>query len=573
MESKLISSKRHLTVFVSLFTIPLVICLFFNNYYSIQKLNSEVAQTGKNTIHLYQKQLESKLNSLSITVSNYWANDYAHKMMLYKTDDLSRYLTGYDIMEKYRNIIRNGNCVGGMVLFSKANDLKWYTFQEDWYDQKTKDALRAYTALLMEDSTAVVQQGWTAQSIAGYSFLFRMLGYNGGYTVVIIDLQKTIEEQIKNAAIGEGFLFYCTKYGLALSFNKDVNNQDLIVSKFGQKYYLTQNNPRYLVVSNYSDIANIHILYFSPYYGYLYYMSKIQIVFLVIFLFIIALIPFNYRLISKTYFEPMTRLITTMKKIRDGNLNEKVQINYKIKEFQEVNITFNQMMDQINCLKVESYEKVLQRNQAVMQYLQLQIKPHFFLNCLKTLYSMAEQKKYDKMQNMIIQISSHLRYFFKDNMTLVTLEDEIGYVLNYIKLQRNSMLQDVNCEINMDDSVKKRLIPVLLIYPFVENCFKYARRLEQTLCIQITIVELQSQDGNLIDIIISDNGNGFRDEILEQVNSPETFTNTENNIGISNVKQRMYLLYGKKAVLQCCNTPGGAQCEMIIPVAVENERR
>ncbi len=567
MEPKLISSKKHLTVFISLFITPLIMSLFFHNYYSLLKLNSEVAQTGKNTINLYQKQLESNLNNISSTVSNYWANDYTHKILLYKTGNLSRYLAGYEITEKYRNIIRNSTCVGGMFLFSKVNDLKWYNFQENWYTQKIKDETRLYVARLMEEPVRAAQQGWVAQSLAGQAFLFRVLGNNGAYTVIMIDLNKTIEDQIKNAANGEGFLFYCTIDGVPLSTNKDIIAEDLILSEFGNKYYLTRNNPRFLVVDNYSNIAHVNMLYFIPYYGYLSLMSKIQIVFMLIFILIVILIPLIYKLMSRTYFKPMESLISTMEKIRDGNVNEKLKLNYKIKEFQTVNITFNQMMDQINRLKVESYEKQLQRNQAVMQYLQLQIKPHFFLNCLKTMYSMAEQKKYDRMKDMIIQISSHLRYFLKDTMSRVTLEDEIKYVQNYINLQKNSMLQDVDCEIEVDESVKKCLIPVLLIYPFVENSFKYGRRLSQTLVIHIKIVELKSEGGRLIDIIISDNGNGFKEEILEQVNSGVVFKNTENYVGLSNIKQRMYLLYGDQAVLQCSNTSNGSQCEVIIPVS------
>lgn len=566
MEPKLISSKKHLTIFISLFIIPLIMSLFFHNYYSLLKLNSEVAQTGENTINLYQKQLENNLKSISSMVSNYWANDYTHKILQYKTSSLSRYLAGYEVTEKYRNIIRNSTCVGGMFLFSKVNDLKWYNFQENWYTQKIKDETRLYADSLMEEPVVAAQQGWIVQSISGQAFLFRVLGNYGAYTVIMIDLNKTIEDQINNASSSEGFLFYCTKDGVPLSINNAITAEDLRISEFDKKYYLTNKNPRYLVVNNYSDIAHVNLLYFVPYYGYLSLMSKIQIVFLLIFILIVFLIPLIFKLMSRTYFKPMENLISTMEKIRDGNVNEKLKLNYKIKEFQEVNITFNQMMDQINRLKVESYEKQLQRNQAVMQYLQLQIKPHFFLNCLKTMYSMAEQKKYDGMKDMIIQVSSHLRYFFNDTMSRVTLEDEIEYVQNYIDLQKNSMLQDVECEIEVEESVKKCPIPVLLIYPFVENSFKYGRRLGKTLVIHIKVVELKSEEGRFIDIIISDNGNGFKEEILEQVNSGVVFKNTENYIGLSNIKQRMYLLYGDQAVLQCSNTSHGSQCEVIIPV-------
>jgi two-component system sensor histidine kinase YesM len=396
-----------------------------------------------------------------------------------------------------------------------------------------------------------------------------MLGYNGGYTVIMIDLQATIEEQSNNVDESEGFLLYCNSQGEALTNNDSVRDEDLILSKFNDLYYVTQSSPRHLVVSSYSDSANAYILYFTPYRGYLFYMSKIQMIFFIISISMILLIPFYYRIISKSYFKPMANLMSTMEKIRDGSINEKVQIDFRIKELLDINMTFNQMMDEIKHLKIESYERELQRKQAFLQYLQMQIKPHFFLNCLKILYSMAEQRKYDKIQNMIIGLSNYLRNFFKDNMSLVTVKYEIEYVENYINLQKNSMQQDVECIIETDNSIVNYCIPVLLIQTFVENCIKYARKPDESLSIQINIIELTLEDNNLIDIIIQDNGYGFKEEILEQLNSDVTFEYSDKNVGITNVKQRLYLLYGEKANVQFSNTKQGARCEIIIPATIK----
>ena len=60
--------------------------------------------------------------------------------------------------------------------------------------------------------------------------------------------------------------------------------------------------------------------------------------------------------------------------------------------------------------------------------MQLQIRPHFFLNCLKSLYALAEAGKYDRIQKMILEISKHIRYIFTDSMELVPLSRELDHI-------------------------------------------------------------------------------------------------------------------------------------------------
>lgn len=78
------------------------------------------------------------------------------------------------------------------------------------------------------------------------------------------------------------------------------------------------------------------------------------------------------------------------------------------------------MITEIQNQKLASWEQERQKNKAELQYFQIQLRPHFFLNCLKNLYAMAEIGWYDHMQDMILQISRHLRYFFKRSFCVNT---------------------------------------------------------------------------------------------------------------------------------------------------------
>lgn len=573
MKFKSISLKKHLIFTMGIFVIPMIFCLLFYNYYSIKTLNNEVAQSGKNTIILYQSQVEYDLQKVSQTIADYWANNYDHANMIHKVDKLTKHLSGYEIGLKYRTLLTNNQNLGSICLVSEKNDLQRFFYQESRYSIETKEGMSRIVEEYLQNPKEKSAKGWQPFRVNGEGFLVRLLGYNGGYTFLFVDLSVTIQNQIKNRSEGEGFLYYTTMRGEALSKQEEVGENELVTNKLDHEYYLTENETKYLVVNQYSDMLHVRFFYFIPYKGYFFHMDRMQSLFLFLSFFMVLLIPVCYVLISKSYFKPMEALIKTMQKIRDGNIDEKVNSNYKIREFQEVNVTFNQMMTEIKNLKIESWERRLQKNRAELQYLQLQIKPHFFLNCLKNLYGMAELKRYEKMQGMIIQISSYMRYFFNDNMSLVAIGDEINHVKNYISLQKYSLEQDVECEFEIEEQLKDCIIPVLLIQPFVENSFKYGRKTNQTLRITIRIIELAMEEENMLDIIITDNGNGFKQEVLEQLNEQTPYQYTENNVGIANICQRLFLIYGEKAMLQCNNLEEGAQCEMILPVKVPKEQR
>ena len=573
MKLKTISSKRHLLLILEIFVVPMIFCLVAYNFYSIKTLNNEIAQNGENTIALYQAQTEYDLRRLSLTISEYWANDFDHANMLHKVDELTRHLSGYEIGVKYRALLSSNRSLGCIFLVSEKNSISRLVCQEGVYSIKTQDGMKAVVKQWLQDPDQSSAGGWQPVVVNGEGFLVRLLGYNGGYTVLFVDLRTTIQNQIKTRSQDEGFLYYATEQGKPLLKQEEVKESYLQTDQLKKDYYLTKDHPSYMVMNQYSEMLHVRILYFIPYRGYFSYMSWMQTLLLLFSLLMVLLIPFCYLLISKSYFRPMENLIRTMEKIRDGNIDEKAGSNYKIKEFQKVNDTFNQMMTEIKNLKVESLERELQRNRAELQYLQLQIKPHFFLNCLKHLYGMAQLKRYDKMQDMIIHISSYLRYFFKDNLSLVTIEDEINHIRNYVSLQKLSLEQDVECEIEVEEHLWDCIIPVLLIQPFVENSIKYGRKPNQTLQISIRIFELTMEEEKLLDIIITDNGNGFREEVLHQLNAKTSFQYTENNVGIANIRQRLYLIYGDLAVLQCNNTEEGAQCEIILPAKVPGQTK
>ena len=116
------------------------------------------------------------------------------------------------------------------------------------------------------------------------------------------------------------------------------------------------------------------------------------------------------------------------------------------------------------------------------------------------------------------------------------------------------------------------MVPILAVQTFVENSVKYARLggSSMPLLIQITASCLQTEEGNFLDLIVQDNGYGYPEEILEEINGDASSGNR--CVGINNIKRRCKILYGERAEYSFANCDG-ALSELIIPErSWENER-
>lgn len=567
-----ISSRKQVMLIIGIFVVPLVCLLIIYNLYTVGVLNQEVAETGKNTIFLYQDDLEKNLYRTEIAISDYWGNDYDHQRTRFDLSKLDSYIVGNNIISKYTSMLQSEDIIGAMFLAVPKNDIFRVVFQGDGYHYKIRQGAQSYARKLAAAEMNAVKQGWIVKKIEDQYFLFRMMGWNGAYTICMIDLEVTLKPQDSVDTQEGAFMLYSDWSEKPLTSINTVRENGIELLEENESYYISGEEQRYLIVQNRLESVPVNMVYLVPYRGLFFHMDWIQILVLAFSIVLLLLIPICYELLSWHYFKPLERLIRTMEKIKSGNLDAKMKSEYRIQEFEKVSVTFNEMMEEIKDLKIEAYEHEIRRKQTELQYLQLQIKPHFFLNCLKILYGMAEQKRYDKVQNMILSISDYMRYIFRDNMAMVPLKTEIGHVENYINLQKSSGAQEVECSFQIEPGVEEYLLPILCIQTFVENSFKYAAKPGRTLKVAVSAILLEWEDERYIDITIEDNGDGFSQELLNRFKEKPLFQYQEKQVGILNVRQRLYLLYGEKADVACINTDTGAQCEIIIPIQEKTER-
>ncbi|GGG26126.1 hypothetical protein GCM10011532_06930 [Christiangramia forsetii] len=193
-------------------------------------------------------------------------------------------------------------------------------------------------------------------------------------------------------------------------------------------------------------------------------------------------------------------------------------------------------------------EAQLKLKEQELQYLKMQIHPHFLFNTLNTIYGLSLANN-PSTPEMILQLSNLLDYIlYQTKKPLVRLEDEVKHIQNYIELEMKRFQEDLKIEFHCEPIPEKIKIAPMLLLPFVENSFKHGK----------------GNDGKLkISIHIKLEEEYLKFEIINSVSESTENSETE-GIGLDNIKRRLNILYEKDYELKLENDSEFFQAKLIL---------
>ncbi len=188
---------------------------------------------------------------------------------------------------------------------------------------------------------------------------------------------------------------------------------------------------------------------------------------------------------------------------------------------------------------------------AELNWLKLQLNPHFLFNSLNSISSLTMTAP-EKAQEMIIRLSDLLRYSLKQKPdSLVSLEDELENCIKYLEIEKVRFGLRLNYSISCTPECQKYKVPGMILQPLFENSIKYsvAQSTDES-AISASIVKLS--DG--IEICISNS-------VPPNPNSSEQGT----GVGIDNIQRRLRLTYGLSNLLTIEKTKDLFTAKILIP--------
>ncbi|WP_248562859.1 sensor histidine kinase [Niallia sp. NCCP-28] len=180
-------------------------------------------------------------------------------------------------------------------------------------------------------------------------------------------------------------------------------------------------------------------------------------------------------------------------------------------------------------------------NKAELKALQTKINPHFLFNALNAIASTTRRNP-EKARELIHNLSGYMRYNLEVGEDLIDIQIALQQVRDYIEIEQARFGSRLQVEYYIEDIHIK--LPSLLIQPLVENAVVHGilKRKGPGL-IEISVKDI----GDKIRISVRDSGIGIKQEVIDNLYSGEV---PSKQIGLSNVHQRVKLIYGTGLVIK-----------------------
>jgi LytS/YehU family sensor histidine kinase len=142
-----------------------------------------------------------------------------------------------------------------------------------------------------------------------------------------------------------------------------------------------------------------------------------------------------------------------------------------------------------------------------------QLNPHLIFNILNSIQGIVSKGDIEKANIFISRFAKFMRQTLWANQNpLISLESELEITENYISLEKLRFPSEMTIEIVRNNYQKEKLVPSLLLQPFIENAIKHG--IMPSLSNEGKISIIVSESELYLEIKIVDNGKGFGDEIM-----------------------------------------------------------
>lgn len=196
-------------------------------------------------------------------------------------------------------------------------------------------------------------------------------------------------------------------------------------------------------------------------------------------------------------------------------------------------------------------------SEARLQALQARIRPHFLFNSLNTVLSLMRSRPREA-ETTLENLADLFRVFMRDTRELVPLDDEIEICRQYLAIEQLRLGERLKISWKLEGMPGDALLPSLLLQPLVENAVHHG-------------IEPSSESGEIA-ISVARIGERVRVEIVNPLTT-QAPTRPGNQMALSNVRERLMLLYDMEAELKTAPEDGRFKLTLEFPYRKERRRR
>lgn len=250
-------------------------------------------------------------------------------------------------------------------------------------------------------------------------------------------------------------------------------------------------------------------------------------------------------IIAQSLILPLENTVNALEKFSRGDFAVRLKEN-RCDEIGKLNRIFNKAIKEINELMQKVTQSEILNKEMEFKTLQSQMNPHFLYNTLDAINWLAFKEKQTEICNLVAAISSLIRASISNKKSIITIEQELDYVKNYIYIQHIRYKDRFDIIYDIDESLLKQAVPKLIIQQIVENAIIHG--IENSKNKNLLYISVKRENECII-IIVKDTGIGMTDEkvselLKEPLNAEGDEQKAHTNLGLYAVHKRIQLMYG-----------------------------
>jgi two-component system, sensor histidine kinase YesM len=285
---------------------------------------------------------------------------------------------------------------------------------------------------------------------------------------------------------------------------------------------------------------------------------------IVLFLVFICFSLFFYSLAAYNVSHPIKQLMQNMRSVQQGEFQNTLPVT-KQDEVGKLTESYNIMIEEIRDLIQKNYMIKLKQQEAELYALQTQINPHFIFNTLETINYAVEAGEQEEVMRIITTLGRMLRYSLDNGVKFVSLAEEIRHVEDFLSIQQFRFFDRLTWSTDYPNEAGSLQVPKFILQPIVENSIKYGLEVQTAIHIGIKIQQIEG----LLVLTIKDDGPGFdpvvREELEKELALEPGITSKSAHYGLSNVANRIKMLYGADYGVSLENNRQGATVLLYLP--------
>ena len=259
------------------------------------------------------------------------------------------------------------------------------------------------------------------------------------------------------------------------------------------------------------------------------------------------------RLINQSFINRLGKLNKVFESGNDNvglvtvnNVEGSDEIAHLMNGYNDLVLRNRQLIKTIYEDKLVYQENEIEKQQAELLAMRMQINPHFLFNCLENVRMHSVIKGEKETAAMIERLAALERDVVEWNQDVIPLYKEMSFIKNYLKLQQYRYGDRFSFSINVTDDVSDAAIPKLTLATFVENaCVHGAEKKTR----DVVIIINAHASGDRLVLEIEDTGAGMDSASAERLQKRMrecTFADLKRNkhIGILNACLRTKLIAG-----------------------------